>query len=141
MRGSFAVLGVILLYVLDPVLTWAKKRFLGQDAPPFEPPVELYLRLVYLIPLVSALGCVAHLLVRGEDVLLNVIVIVTVLGYSLMASRYFYTRATGKPAQFGIIVVLPNDPDYANDQLDLLAVLTSITLVATPWIVAFWPRS
>lgn len=140
MRGTFAVLGVILLYVLDPVLTWAKKRFLGQDAPPFEPPVELYLRLVYLIPLVSALGCVAHLLVRGEDVLLNVILLVAVLGFSLRASRYFCNRATGKPAQFGYNTVLPNDPDYANDQLDLLAVLTSLTIVVTPWVAAFWPR-
>ena len=136
MRGPLVLLGVILLYLIDPALSWAKKRFLDQTAPPFEPPARLYRRLAVAIPIATTVGCWALAYHRALPALGAIVPI----GMSLVCARYFYDRARATRADFLGFTTQPEDPDYANDQQDLIVFLVSLVLVITPWAMIVWDK-
>lgn len=129
---EIAVLIVVLgLFALDPVLTWAKRKLLGQTAPPFQPPIRTYRAFVWAFP-AAAVVTSAIAYARLD---FPAIAALFVLALSLMCARYFQNRAAGRIATLPGMVVQPDDPDYANDQHDLVATLIAVAIVAMPLVL------
>lgn len=135
---EIAVLIVVLgIYALDPVLTWAKKRFLGQTAPPFQPPIRIYRVFVWLLPSAAITTSAIAYAALGFPPIAGLFIV----ALSLMCARYFQNRAAGREATLSGMTVKPDDPDYANDQHDLVATLVAFAVVAMPLLLPVFAPS
>ncbi|MFZ2987903.1 hypothetical protein [Ideonella sp.] len=123
-----ALIFLLGFYALDPVLTWAKKRFLGRSAAPFRPPLRIYRALVWVLPSSAAFSCT----ISYAFLKLSLLAAVFVLVMSLFLARYFQNRAESRLAWLPRMRVDPADPDHHNDLYDLIAALSAVALVAMP---------
>lgn len=132
--GLIALLAI--MFVIDPVLSAVRRRW-SRDHPRYAPPKRLFRLLGFAIPALSAISSaialsgasIAPAPALGASALLFVA--------SCLLGRYFYDRSQGRLARLpgwgAGAIIEPEDPEFANDLWDSLALLMSIGFLLLPF--------
>ena len=135
-RGPTFLLAIlVLMFVVDPAYSYIRRRF-DEDYPRYAPPRKAFRILTFVVPALTFLVSARHYArVEGAAGLFWVFWIVG----SCFIGRYYYNRSRDKPAHLpGFAAgawVEPDDPEFANDLYDLMAICAGAMFVLLPAIL------
>lgn len=119
-----------MIFVIDPALTCLRRR-ISKDYPRYVVPKRLFRAISFSVPALTALTSVLLTFRLGTpDVYWMWLV---VFGMGCWIGRYFHNRANDKLASLGVgLTAEPDDPEFANDLFDLMAMTWALAVVVGP---------
>lgn len=128
--GWELLFGFAVIFIVDPALACVRRRF-SKDYPRYVVPKRLFLAISYSVPALAGLTSVLLTFrLSAPDVYWMWLV---VSGMGCWIGRYFHNRANDRLASLGVgLTAQPDDPEFANDLYDLMAIVWALAVVVGP---------